>query len=594
MVGYEEAAHAFALSLTLLAITAAWRDQWILSSILAGLVFLTNWPALIGLALALLALAVARARDLGVVASGLRVSGVVGIAYGLSAFWMTPGYFISSTLLNRVVIRHINSPAPWNGRTALILGSAVLLIAISFWRRIPTAFALLLVWIAITGAVVASFSLANNWLVPMPNRYMLELNAACILAIAGLVSLLPRWRNVTAGAVMVLGCAVSFPFLKQAWSVQPRSINPRDLIAHQTASWLQDHAGGARVLASGELDSTLALWSDVPQAGGTGQDVSNFLMFAAQRQVTFGCSSNSTQIADLWLRAMNVSYFVVHGVSSREAFHWISQPEKYAGLPMAWENGAGDVIYRVSDQQEAVVVDLAELQRLPSLQSTVDMEFLPAYVSWAAGKRPAHVHWEGDDHATVQAYLNPGEAILLKSNDDPGWRVSSGSLSADPIGFLLIRAAPGDQDLILRFGASWDVWLGRGITLLTILLLMARVPGWRIATAALVPALVAYAVQAHGIPSTAQVAEEAFARLQPPLINPGGIVSRGRIVSMYGINFGSPQQTAIVWAGDRKAEIMYRNPNMISFRLPPDAPSKIDLSVEVSGCRGNAFEYKWQ
>ena len=66
LVGYDEAPHALALPLTLLALTAAWRKRWTLASVLAGGVFLTSWPGMIGLGFAIPGLVLARWRDLGV------------------------------------------------------------------------------------------------------------------------------------------------------------------------------------------------------------------------------------------------------------------------------------------------------------------------------------------------------------------------------------------------------------------------------------------------------------------------------------------------------------------------------------------------
>ena len=343
------------------------------------------------------------------------------------------------------------------------------------------------------------------------------------------------------------------------------------------------NAGSSRVLASGELDSTLALWSGVPQAGGSGQDVSNFLIWAAERQVAFGCGDDSARIAELWLRALNVRYLVVHHAASREYFHWYAQPEKFAALPVAWDNGAGDTIYRTVTQPEAVVVDLDAMGRLPPLQSTADPRFLEAYDNWAEGKRPASIRWNGADSAAIDAVLGPREAVLVRVNNDPGWRASGASTESDPIGFLLVRG--GAQHVDLRFGVSWDTWLGRAITALTIILLLAGVSGFRIAAAAILPALGAYFVLLAGVPPTAAVAEDAFVRLQPPMINPGGIVD----ASVYGLNFGAKTDSVRVWLGDREAEVVYHSPNLINFRRPPDAVPNQALSVEVNGCRGNEF-----
>ncbi len=57
--------------------------------------------------------------------------------------------------------------------------------------------------------------------------------------------------------------------------------------------------------------------------------------------------------------------------------------------------GAGDTIYDTpgSGHEDAVVVDLPAMNRLPRLTSTSDAGFLAAYVGWAAGKRPVSIHW---------------------------------------------------------------------------------------------------------------------------------------------------------------------------------------------------------
>ena len=196
----------------------------------------------------------------------------------------------------------------------------------------------------------------------------------------------------------------------------------------------------------------------------------------------YGCGADSEHIAELWLRALNVRYLAVHGAESREYFHWFSQPEKFDAMPVAWDNGAGDRIHSVPgfDGHDAVVVDRDALAPLPRFSSTGDAQFLEAYVRWAAGKRPANIRWNSANEATLDEHIGPNEAFLVKINNDPGWRASDAVTQSDPIGFLMIEAAHGQQTK-LRFGPSWDAWLGRAITALMILGLFffaARVSGW--------------------------------------------------------------------------------------------------------------------
>jgi hypothetical protein len=601
-VGYEEAAHYFALPLVLLAIAAAWRSRWLTAALLIAAVMLTSWPALIGLGLALGALAVARTHACGAVNSARRTVALAGTAYGLSAFWMTPGFFVSSSLLNRVTLRHTYSAAPFNGMTWLILAVASILIGVSFWRRVPAPLALAVAWVALTGAVVVSYTLEGNYLLPLPHRYILEFNVALMLLIAGLISLVPgKLQIAIAAAAMIALSAPAFSFITHAWKVQPPQEDPRNGVGFQIATWFNRHAGSDRVYVTGELDSTLSIWSDVPQVGGMGQGISNFLIYAAERQVSYGCGADSEPIAELWLQALNVRYIAVHGAASREYFHWFTQPERFAAMAVAWDNGAGDTIYRVPgfEGHDAVVVDRDELRRLPRFTSTRDVGFLDAYVRWAAGKRPAQIRWKSANAATLDEKLAPNEAILVKINNDRGWHVNNGVTESDPIGFLLIDGTQS-QPIRLEFKPSWDVWLGRAITVAMILgLFFFRGPRIWMAAAALIPAMTAYAILIAHTPSTVAVAEDAFVHLQPPIINPGGIVDgatnrpppfqRGKIIAAYGLNLGGAGDAVQVWLGDHSVELVYHSSNMVSFKMPADAPDRAPVSVEVNGCRGNEF-----
>ena len=199
------------------------------------------------------------------------------------------------------------------------------------------------------------------------------------------------------------------------------------------------------------------------------------------------------------------------------------------------------------------------------------------------------------------------QAILVKVDSDAGWSASMGSIGRDPIGFLLVKET-SNVPVTLRFGGSWSVWLGRTITLLTILLLVLMEGGLQparglspalISATALIPAITAYVILQLQTPSSAVIAEEAYRRLQPPLISPAAIIdgvtfappplARGSVISLFGTNLGSPSDAVRVWVGQRQAEILYRGPNQVNWRLPADAPAVADVSVEVNGCHGNSF-----
>jgi hypothetical protein len=601
LMQYSEGPHTLSFAFSLLTVAAAWRGRWTLASLCAAAVFLLNWAGFVGVCMLLAAVAIAHTRNLGWKPAITRLVAAGGAAYGLAAFWITPGFLYTTTSLNRVILRHSQAAAPWGLTTWMILVIAGALLVVALSQRTPAVASLMLAWLAIAGAPVVAFSLDGSAILPMPFRYVMEFNAGLTLAIASLACLGKKWRIAVIAIVFIVGGWAARGFLPNAWSLQPQRANQRDMLVFQISDWLQQHAASTRIFATGEIEGALNALTDLAQVGGEYQGISNFLVTAAQRQINSGCEQHAvtTRINELWLRALDVGYVVLHDARSLEHFHWYVQPDSFANFPVAWTNGAGDTIYRLPppEERQAVVVDMSELQRLPRLRSTDDLQFLEAYVAWAHGLRPAEIRWLRPDTAQVEASLSANDAVLIKINYNRGWRSPAGDVQPDPIGFMLVRPPAGRRQFDLYFGAAWDVWLARGITLLTISLLLVRAPGLVVALLAVFPAGFAYAFLLATTPAQTSVAEEAFRRLQPPIIYGGGIgespagpgaAARGkREISIYGMNFGSKQDQIRVWVGDREASVLNHATNLIGVQVPEDASGSV--TVEVNGCRGNSF-----
>jgi hypothetical protein len=595
LIGYNEAGHTFALAIALASLAAAWSNRWTLSAVLAGMVFLLNWPGIIGLCLGLAAMGVAKTRELGWLQAGAKCLTTLGIGYGLSAFWMTAGAFSTATLLDRMVLRPEEQAVPWNQKTWIVIVAGCTLLAIAFYKRTPMAVSYLLASISLFGTVVATFSVAGNSLLPLPHRYVLELNAALVLAIAWLVTLGKRWSiAVVAGTVLIGGWAAR-DFLLDPWRPQPSRATAGQP-AFQIADWLQQNAPSDRVFTSGELDGSLNALTTVAQVGGTRQGISNPLVLAAQRQISYNCMerTQAARLNELWLRALDARFVVAHNATSGEHFHWFVQPEAFSNFPIAWTNHAGDTIYRVPapGQQSAVVVDLVKLRQLPKMKSTGDLAFLESYVSWAQGVRPAQIRWTRPDEAEIDAVTGENEAVLVKVNYDRGWRSAGNAVRADPIGFLLIEPKSVGQSMRVKFGAAWDMWLGRAITLLTIGLLLFRVRPYLIGTVAIAPAAVAYLYLMATLPDQVAIAERSYRATNPPIINPGGVVYSAdgrRRIAIYGTNFGDREEVVKVWIGGKEGVVLYRGKDQVNVEVPADTPTGAKLTVEVNGCRGNSF-----
>ncbi len=592
---YEEAGHLVAFPLALLAIAAMWRERWVLGAVLTGLVFLTSWPAVIGLLFPLIGIITARRK------SWLRVGAAVGIGYGLSAFWMTPDYFVSTSLLKRVGLNYVPiAPAPWDRTTWLLLVAAVVVVLVVSLSKIAPQFAFALGWVASGGAVVLAFTWAGSFVVPAPNRCVLELNAGTVLALTAVLSAV-RWnRAIVFALAAILGLYSGREFLRGPWRFFPKGTSIQSGVVYPMAQWLKVHAGQSRVFASGEVEETLPFWTDIPEVGGTNQDLTNFLPYAVQRYVSLSCSTRALPVSKLWLEAVNVRYAVVHGARSREYYHAYAQPGRWASaFPAAWHDSNDNWIYDTTgrDLSDAVVVDLDALKSIPQIRAIDDEPFLQQYVTWARGKRAATIKWNDFDTAEIDTDLAPSEAILVKSDYATGWRASGAETSPDPIGFLLIRPASGQKHLHLHFGAAWPVWLGRCITALTILLLLVRIRGIWIALAAGVPAFAAYVYLMANIPPTVKVAQETYASVEPPQIAPGGIVNgsgkselkAGSQVAVYGLNFGTSKDAVFIWVNGQRIATTFHDANQVQFVLPKDSSGEVVLSPDVNGCRGNEY-----
>ncbi|MEI9972986.1 MAG: hypothetical protein WDO73_13545 [Ignavibacteriota bacterium] len=344
---------------------------------------------------------------------------------------------------------------------------------------------------------------------------MLEFNAGMILAIAGLLSLLGKWRNAPAAAalaVLVAATPAAFGFIRQAWKVQPHTADPSQTVVYQLAGWLNRHAGGARIMASGESDPELFLWSDVPQVGGPGQGVSNYLAFAAQRQIAFGCGSDSERLAELWMHAFGIRYVAIHGAESKEYFHWWAQPEKFAGLPVAWDNGGGDIVYRAPAVRRGRRGGRRSAGDGSAAAPDVDRRFPRSCRSTSPGPP-----------VSVPQVCDGVRATALRSM--PSWvrtkRCSSGRITTGvgmcmagvPVAihrFPAARGPAGRRGFALRSARhGTSGWAGESRCGRRPLLFF-RVSNFRVAFLAVIPAMIAFGVLYCTAPATAKVARRRF------------------------------------------------------------------------------------
>ncbi len=581
---FDEAPHYLAFALGLLAIGSGWRNRPRLAWGCGAAALLTNLPGAVGLAMMIAAFGIARRSARAAFVFG-------GMAFGLAAFWITPGFGVAMALTNRALLG--SAAGRWDGRAAAIIAGAVLLLGASCWNRLRPGLRFAAAWIAICGAVVVLFAVCGISVTPLANRYALEWNAALVLGATLLLSSgAGRWRAISAALLLGGGAWVTRGFLLHPWKDQAEPGNPRNMASFQAAQWLLKNAPSARALASGEMENALDAWGSVRQAGGSFTGMSNLTAVAAANRMQGSCDAPGIEkeVAGLWLRALEVRYVIVNQANSAEAFHWMAHPEVFADLRRVWENGRGDEIAEVPENGgEAVVVDVRALERLPKFSGVGDVTFLRAYADWARGLRPAGLRWETNDRARLIADAGPGEALLVKTSFDPGWRSSLGRVEADPIGFLLIKPQPGRAAGSLEFRASWDVWLGVLITLGTLLCLpWEKAWPWAAGVTILLWGGSFLVLERQGSAGV-RVAEREFQDNRLPLISRGGIADAGRAISIYGTNFGDERARVRVFQGGREAKVLFHDSNQVNIEGVPGVSDDAPVTVEVNGCRGNAF-----
>ena len=124
----------------------------------------------------------------------------------------------------------------------------------------------------------------------------------------------------------------------------------------------------------------------------------------------------------------------------------------------------------------------ARLQRTPSTAGNDDVEYLQAYArchrerTRFAGDAGAE---NGTDGMNVRANLAPGQSIVVQESYDPAWHAWSGGkalpLHKDAMGFMVIDAPLGSQDITLKFVTPLENQVGRVLTAISGLATLALI-----------------------------------------------------------------------------------------------------------------------
>ncbi len=375
----------------------------------------------------------------------------MALAYGLSAFWLTPSY-IRITWNN---LQWVATPGDKNSR--LVMLAAVLIFCDASWRwanRRPGR-----IWPAfvcgsalIFTAYVAGFFYNGIRSLGEPGRLAPEQDLVLLLLLVLVIHALWSTRRLRMEAV-ALGIVMFLPavkYLRHAYSPFPRAANWEDQYERRITRWVYENLPGERVMPSGTIRFWYDAWFDNAEpVGGSDQGILNQLLPSFSYQIA---ENPDRDVCVLWLRALGTSAVIVPDKTSYEWYHDYAKPEKFRGLPVLFDDQHGTVIYRIPRIYPGLgrVVDRTALAATRVMRDADDLDPLKQYVSLVEAPQQAEttVAWWGLDAFQIKASVADGQTVLPQETYDPAWHAYENGkplpVRRDQVmGFYVDRRRPG-------------------------------------------------------------------------------------------------------------------------------------------------------
>jgi hypothetical protein len=220
----------------------------------------------------------------------LRALAIAALAFGLSAWWLTPSY-VRITLTD---LKWVSQPGnAWSVIATVIVVALYCGISLRLGRKRPDR-----AWSIFVAGAAALFSLdvlgffAFGFLVSgQPHRFLPELDLALILGGVELLRVIWRRPGGMRPAILlaVMAFAPALLYLTNAWSPFRKAGKLEERYEYRIANWVHSQLPGERVLAAGSSRFWFDGWFDNAQLdGGSLQGMSNQLIPAATWEIFTG------------------------------------------------------------------------------------------------------------------------------------------------------------------------------------------------------------------------------------------------------------------------------------------------------------------
>jgi hypothetical protein len=400
------------------------------------------------------------------------------LAYGLTAFWLVPSYLRITAHNMQYLPGHGNMWSLWVAIVvAVAFGVAAGRWALNRPQRTWAVFAIgcvLFFSLDVLGNYYFGFDVAGD-----PHRLVPELDLALVLGAALLLEWLWNRRHraarVAVCVIFAAALATTTGYIHRAWHVVARWPDYRTRVEYRVTDWLWTHMPDARVCSSGTVRFWFDGWHDLTElGGGSDQGLLNPIVQDAQWDISQGSDPASLL---LWLRALGADAFYFAGPTSEEPYKDLKHPERFAAVPVLFDDGQGNVLYGIPRRYaaRARVVDSA---RLSAQHPPRSIEDLRAYVDVVENgpDSPAALGRSGTDAMVVSAKLDPGQSVLVQETFDPAWQAWSNGkrlpLRKDVMGFMVVDTPPGEHEIRLVFVTPLENRVGWALTAISVLLLV--------------------------------------------------------------------------------------------------------------------------
>jgi hypothetical protein len=400
------------------------------------------------------------------------------VAYGLTAFWLTPSY-LEITLRN---MQYVSSKGNlWSSTVALI---AVIAFAALTDRRYRNQTDRAWELFVIGSSIFFTLNTAGNrWfnfrIIGEPARLVPEVDILLnfLLVLTGIW----LWRRGFVAKGIVLASALGliglhYNYLRHHRAIFPPPTDYKPSIYYKVPAWIAAHYPNARSYVTGAVRFWFNTWHDLYQLGGSSeQGLENQVVMPAQWEIVLG---EDGERGMRWMQLLGVDLVAVHGPKSKEWYKDFQYPTKFDGrMPVVFDDGEDNRIFEIPRKYRSMarVVDVTALESLPKLVDQADLVGLTAMakVFEEGPEAPTSTQWRGTDELLVKAPVKPGQTLIVQVTHDVNWeaRSAAGSLPIqlyEPLGFMRIDVPPGVDEIRLVFRKPLEKTVGEVLFFITV------------------------------------------------------------------------------------------------------------------------------